>query len=55
MIFKTFRATAQLLAALGVGLAVTVLAARPAFATNIFTENPLPTFAGQTDNAMGGT
>jgi hypothetical protein len=52
MIFKTFRATARPLAALGIGVAAALIGAPGAFATDIFTENPLPTFAGPTNNPL---
>ncbi len=50
---KSFRASrmARPLATLGIGVAA-MLAAPAAFATDILTENPLPLFAGPTDNPI---
>jgi hypothetical protein len=53
MILKSFRASrmARPVLVLGMGMAAMGLAA-PALATDIFTEDPLPTFAGPTDNPI---
>ncbi len=54
MSLKSFRASppARPLATLGIGVLAMALATPAAFATDIFTENPLPTFAGPTNNPI---